>query len=401
MSLSKAILKIHMPNLQCRLLLADVLSLRKTFYRKEVESGIHSEPSKSAVEKMKMMELLKRLEQESVEEDLSLLENDDDDDDNDLVQRLEGVDLELTSTDQLWARLTPEERAKFLKALDNPDSELAQQLLASEELESDRVEPWWDAPSIEIDSQPRSKRRFGSRPIAMALPAAKPGTPQVPTMLIYNILAVFIAYAYATRYFATSPLSSFAPDEPEWKEARRIVSQLAPFLTDRSSKVLHPNLGSVITDLWSRFDSNTTVDGKMMSMILQDAAKLIRPSPVIVLDSSTTSPVIENSGAVSGRHPCVSAILVLSDLSKLFGRTKTQKGDAGSQGSNHVTLKLLFYAVQIISTPTVILTGLAEEAALRSKVIEREAVLPVHGAWAGRRTEPAKQNKGPKIEEMP
>ena len=141
----------------------------------------------------------------------------------------------------------------------------------------------------------------------------------------------------------------------------------------------------------------------MMSTILQDAANLMRPRPVIILDPSTTSPVTENSGAISNRHPCVSAILALSDLSKLFERTKTQKGDSDSQSSNHVTLKLSFYAVQIISTPTVILMGLAEEAALRSKVIEREAVFSVHGARAERRTElgPGTQTKRPKIEELP
>lgn len=67
----------------------------ETFYRKEVETGIHSEPTKSAEEKMKMLELLKRLEQQSLEEDQDLLEGNesDGDVDADLAQRIGDVDF--------------------------------------------------------------------------------------------------------------------------------------------------------------------------------------------------------------------------------------------------------------------------------------------------------------------
>lgn len=100
--------------------------------------------------------------------------------------------IESVQTEQLWEMLTPEERKKFMKALDNPDSELAQQLLASEELESDRMEPWWEAPSIDSDNDPQRlpKRRFGVKPAVMVIPSVNPGTPQTPSPLIYNILAV-------------------------------------------------------------------------------------------------------------------------------------------------------------------------------------------------------------------
>jgi len=68
----------------------------ETFYRKEVESGINSEPSKTAEEKLQMVELLKRLEQQSQEDDQTLLETDDDmneDAASDLAQRLGGMDI--------------------------------------------------------------------------------------------------------------------------------------------------------------------------------------------------------------------------------------------------------------------------------------------------------------------
>jgi hypothetical protein len=67
----------------------------ETFYRKEVETGIQSEPSKSAEEKLKMMEVLKRLEEKSGEDDLNFFEEEDEDMDtsDDLAQRLSGLDI--------------------------------------------------------------------------------------------------------------------------------------------------------------------------------------------------------------------------------------------------------------------------------------------------------------------
>jgi hypothetical protein len=60
-----------------------------------------------------------------------------------------------------------------------------------------------------------------------------------------------ICYAYAVRYFATSPLCKAA--EGDNVEIRQTLSQLMPFLVDRKSKLAHTNLSSVVTDVWSRF----------------------------------------------------------------------------------------------------------------------------------------------------
>lgn len=62
-----------------------------------------------------------------------------------------------------------------------------------------------------------------------------------------------IAYAYVTRHLATSPLESIPRGDPEHAEARRTISQLVPFLTDRKSTTVHPSLSSAVTALWSRF----------------------------------------------------------------------------------------------------------------------------------------------------
>lgn len=123
--------------------------------------------------------------------------------------------------------------------------------------------------------------------------------------------------------------------------------------------------------------------------------------------SSTTSTVIEpqGGGAIVGSHPSAWAILVLSDLSKLFEPSSPHKEGAANQRQNHITLKISFYAAQIISTPPVILSGLSEELRSRSKAVERDvvpsmAIVREAGPAASSRTDGTKQPRTPKIEEL-
>ncbi|KAK0501476.1 hypothetical protein EDD18DRAFT_1347557 [Armillaria luteobubalina] len=104
----------------------------ETFYKNEIQRDVGANTNLKAEERLKMMEMLKKFEE---------IENDGDDDDDDgLAERFEGIDLD--NTDELWSRLTPAERTKFLNAVADPSSELAQSLLASEEFDSS---PWWEA----------------------------------------------------------------------------------------------------------------------------------------------------------------------------------------------------------------------------------------------------------------
>ena len=66
------------------------------FYKKQVESDIHGQPSASAEERRRMMEVLKRFEEEATNGGLDegLDEDDEDGEEGDeLAARLEGVDL--------------------------------------------------------------------------------------------------------------------------------------------------------------------------------------------------------------------------------------------------------------------------------------------------------------------
>jgi hypothetical protein len=95
---------------------------------------------------------------------------------------------EHTSPDVLWGLLTPGERDRFLKAANNPSSELAQQLLANEELDRDRQEPWWTEGSVAADSASNTLR-INRKPMLMPIPT-KVAQSHLNISLIYNIAAV-------------------------------------------------------------------------------------------------------------------------------------------------------------------------------------------------------------------
>ncbi|KAJ7621522.1 hypothetical protein DFH06DRAFT_772174 [Mycena polygramma] len=291
----------------------------ETFYKKEVESDIRAEPSKTAEERQRMLGLLKRFEEESAQGEF---EDGDEDEESDLARRLQSVDLESTSPDHLWTLLTPEEREKFLKVMEDPSSDLALQLLASEELEDEKLEPWWCV---------ESTKRHGVPPDPIVVPSSLTSPNRT---LIYNICAVYITYAYATRHLSVSPLS--AASEPDADAARALFAHLTPFLTSRTSKTLHPTLDSAITDLHSRLPPDSATP-QLFALLLRDAAALLRPSLVVE----------------EGASPHSRALRALGDLHALF-RTRV-----------HVAHKITFYAASIGANAKTAAVELEREAEAR------------------------------------
>jgi hypothetical protein len=64
---------------------------------------------------------------------------------------------------------------------------------------------------------------------------------------------VSVAYSYATRHLAISPLSVAGREVADTKAAQKLISHLVPFLVDRKSTTCYPNLSRLIPELWSRF----------------------------------------------------------------------------------------------------------------------------------------------------
>ncbi|KAI1788145.1 hypothetical protein LXA43DRAFT_974958 [Ganoderma leucocontextum] len=369
----------------------------ESFSRKEVELDVKNAPSASTEEKRRMMELLKR------------------DGDDDLQRRMQNIDLDAASYDELWAALTPAERERFLRGVNDPHSDLAQQLLASEELEKAQVEPWWEPePQSPVDERPAppgvsapptlTGRKHGVKPSIMAIPEAlakQAATSAVSgPLLLYNICALCIVYAYAVRHFAVSPLSGLSPTDPDRAAVRQSVSHLAPFLVDRRSTMVHMSLSAVVTDLWSRFPSNY-VNSQLFSLLLKDSATILRPAAVTVVtprDEATRN--LEE-------HPSANALRVLSDLATLFDEAQDSNGNPSTSGlpqrakPNHVAHKMTFYAAHILGTPGPMLRVLTDEATMRAKTLGNEAKQTEGYSSGG----DVKRNRGektitPRIEEL-
>lgn len=308
-----------------------------------------------------MLELLKKFEEESTEmEDLGIGSDDEDD----LARRFQDVDLNSTSTDHLWSKLTPSEQKQFMKALEDPTSELAQRLLASQELENDRHDPWWEAPVTMdgVTAQPDLRRRHGPRPDALRVPSILVTSFPNGPPLIYNMCAICIAYSYTTRHLAISPLSTIGREAADIQDAQQLISHLVPFLSDRKSTTLYQNLSRLIPELWSRFKPGE-MNSTLFSLLLHDTSRLIRPLPVTMATSHTTPPKEIDPTS----HPHLNLILVLSDLSRLFELCLSRK-----VSRNHVTHKLMFYAAHVLSTPSPVLSALVEEIMQMTHIYESE-----------------------------
>ncbi|KAG6909351.1 hypothetical protein DXG01_000951 [Tephrocybe rancida] len=339
---------------------------------------------------MKMMELLKKFEEENQQTSEM---GSDEEDGEDLARRFKEIDLNAASSADLWSKLTVAEQAEFLKVMEDPNSDLAQQLLASVELENERRDPWWDAPLAEAeDSTFDTSHRYGSKPEMIHIPAAmvKP-IPNGPA-LIYNICAVCIAYSFVTRHLSISPLSSLKSENIDLHEAKHFFSQLVPFLVDHRSKTLYRSLSNVVTDIWSRFKPKQ-VDSRLFSVLLKDTACLTRPSAVTTFQAAA-QPCDEEYDTVS--HPHSNIVLALSDLTTLFS-------DPSAGGKKtHVSHKLFFYAVHILSTPTAILRAIADELTAHSDTYllraEDDAALASFGTGFAQREHP--RNRVPVIEEI-
>lgn len=106
--------------------------------------------------------------------------------------------IDNASYEDVWSALTSAQQDKFMAALNDPSSELAQQLLASEELEEQIEEPWWERQS---ETHTARTRRYGSKPAMMTVPEvalkASAGAASSGPSLLYNVFATLSAcYSY-------------------------------------------------------------------------------------------------------------------------------------------------------------------------------------------------------------
>ncbi|KIK63378.1 hypothetical protein GYMLUDRAFT_72076 [Collybiopsis luxurians FD-317 M1] len=338
----------------------------EAFYKKQIQENV--QPAQSQ-ERLKMMEILKRFEENNF--DIEDEGDDDEDDEDDLARRFESVDIASASPDALWSLLTQEERDRFIKALEDPSSSLAQNLL--QRLES---KPWWEEPSSsfpELIQVPES--------MVKPFPTGPP--------LIYNMIAICIAYAFTTRQLATSSLSS--DSDADHQQATGLLTSLVPFLFDKKSTTLYMNISDAVQDVWSRLDKSTinsnptspsssSPSPSLFTILMLDTATLLRPMHIGVISSSSSSSSSSAPRSTStspfdiASHPNRTPIYVLSDLHHLFDpltRKTSSSSSSSSSSSKHITHKLLFYAAHILSTPPLVLKSLTEDVERRMREMEK------------------------------
>lgn len=302
-----------------------------------------------------MLELLKRSEEENSEMDvLGPLEEDKGDT---LATRLEGLDIRSASANELFKRLTTEERDRFFSALRDPASDIAQSLLASTELDQSLQAPWWELPDVLSNDQRATTVRYGHKPPLLEVPQGIIKWDPAAPPLLYNICALLIAYAYATRHFSMTRLASSRNDPQDQREARRLIARAVPFIADRRSRVLHITLTDAVANMWSRLDLGST-QHSTMAVLLKDVFRLLRQRKVVVTEDlpDTDAP----KPALVQDHPRACALMALSDLTILF-EGDTAEGCEQRVG-NHVTMKIMYYAGHLLAVPSSILDTVADEA---------------------------------------
>ncbi|KAF8485411.1 hypothetical protein JB92DRAFT_1565803 [Gautieria morchelliformis] len=314
----------------------------ETFYRKEIETDIKTAAPKSAEGRNRMLEMLRSFEDENAEESDVLT-----DDGDDLARKLKDINLDEADPNVILSMLSPPQRESFLKIIRDPSNELAQQLLSSPELQQDRRRPWWESSMLEGDETPVDSDVFGVPPKMMSIPQALTAPKEASesnSHLMYNIVALCLAYAYVTRRLSWSPLSALKTTDSDHTVARDLLSQIAPFLTDRKSTLLFKSVDSVVTYVWSMLEAfSDTPSSESFCVLLSDATTLLRPQPVVVIsqDDDADSPVSRW------------ALLAISDIVALF--------TPGPSKLKHVLLKLNFYAAHLYIQNNNILTIVAEE----------------------------------------
>jgi len=161
-----------------------------------------------------MMDLLKRFEEDNLDDPFADPENNNEEggDGGDVLERrLAGLDLGSASGDQIWAVLTPTERARFTRVVQDPTSELAKTLLASPDIADEMVTPWWVASSS--TPQPNVPASRPARaPDVMAIPepllaAPTPSPPALAFPLAYNLVAILWVPGHTSRFYESCDLT--------------------------------------------------------------------------------------------------------------------------------------------------------------------------------------------------
>ncbi|AFR96129.2 hypothetical protein C343_04246 [Cryptococcus neoformans C23] len=258
------------------------------FYKTTVLDSISADPKAGLEEKRGMMEMLRRFEEAEAEGGNGLEELESEDEEDDLITRLQGVDIDSLDSNELFKLLPSKHRDAFIQALQNPDSEEAQALLesASGELipQAPDVLPWWESEEA-LDGGENERREDKVEPEPNLIPqeillGIKP--PEgVGRKLVYNAISIGIAYIHALLSFRLPSLSSthLASQDLETLDIRTCLGELVPFLVDPKSTVRYESIGSAWGNVWESIGSemSTPPSTQTLQQLLSIISPLLHP----------------------------------------------------------------------------------------------------------------------------
>ncbi|GAA5961400.1 hypothetical protein JCM3765_004404 [Sporobolomyces pararoseus] len=283
------------------------------FDRQSLLDEIKSAEGKSSEEKKAMLDMLKRFEEENAELEEGEQDEARDLERQELEKRLEGVDLDSLPPDELLSFLSPSQQAAFTSTLSDPDQI---NKLVAQELETEQ--PWWieeDEEEDDVNEEESNPASRSSRRPALVdesklptIPLGEDLKPKTNQTLIYNVVAVLLAYSYTLRTFALASFSSLPTTSSERIPATQLLAQLVPFMVERSNTTLS-SLDGAVEYIASREESILS-NPVLVALLLHDLSSLLEPLAVTEEPSDPESSL--------ANHPRVNLIRALSDLYHLF-----------------------------------------------------------------------------------
>lgn len=235
-----------------------------------------------------MMEMLRRFEETEAEGGNGLEELESEDEEDELITRLQGIDIDSLDSNELFKLLPPKHRDAFIQALQNPDSEEAKVLLesASNELipQGPDLLPWWESEEALDDGENESgedkvEPEPGLIPQELLLGIKPPEG--VGRKLVYNAISIGIAYIHTLLSFRLPSLSPthLASQDLETLDIKTCLGELVPFLIDPKSTVRYESIGSAWGAVWESIGSemSSPPSAQILQQLLSIISSLVHP----------------------------------------------------------------------------------------------------------------------------
>ncbi|KAL1916313.1 uncharacterized protein VTP21DRAFT_5930 [Calcarisporiella thermophila] len=230
--------------------------------------------------KNKTLDLLRRFQEQQLEEDVEEWDEENDSDTSDLAKRLTDLDLDNATFEDIWNRLTEAERSDFKeKYLKEPE------LLPL-------WKPWWKQQAkdeevavgefsearpnliVELGAEQSDENTSQGRPEVLSdlVPLEKLTKKSPHPDILYNIVGALFAYTFTCRR-----LNGELFENPE--ETCVMLLRVCPILAPRS-KVIYQSVSEAITDCIraSYESSHSSQSITFNALVIEDVATLLSSS---------------------------------------------------------------------------------------------------------------------------